>query len=129
MDLHDRDQTGVQVIGLGFFGVQHLDWVGATRDGKNRSLVEILRELDSIQSGGRDDQLHVGALLYSLRSANVFYYDDDDEKTNQTAPERKKCVSQSPSEKAKYLLQEAEEHISVDGPLMSLIKHNDGVLA
>ena len=48
VDLHDGDETGVEVIGLGFFGVEDLDWISATGDREDRGLEEILRELDGV---------------------------------------------------------------------------------
>lgn len=70
MDLHDGDQTGIQVISLRLFSVQHLYWVSTAWNGENGGLVEILGELHSVQRSGCHNQLHVCALLYSLCKKN-----------------------------------------------------------
>lgn len=67
MNLHDCDETGVQVVRLRFFGVEDLHWISSSWDGEDGRLVEILGELHSVQCGRRYDQLHVCAFLYSLR--------------------------------------------------------------
>ena len=67
MNLHDSDQAGVQIVRLRFFGVKNLHWICSARDGENGGFVEILRELDGVQRSGCYNQLHVRALLYSLR--------------------------------------------------------------
>ena len=51
VDLHDGDETGVKVIRLGFFAVEHLHRVGPSRDGEDGRFVEVLGELDGIQRG------------------------------------------------------------------------------
>lgn len=70
MNLHDSDETGIQVVSLRFFSVENLHWVGSSWDSEDGCFIEILRELHSVQSGRRDDQLHVCAFLYSLGQKN-----------------------------------------------------------
>lgn len=67
MNLHDGDETGVQVVRLRFFGVENLHWEGSSRDGEDGRFKEILGEFDSIQCSRRHDQLHVFAFLYRLK--------------------------------------------------------------
>ena len=40
-----------QIVRLRLPGVQHLDWVSSARNGENRSLEEVLRELDGVEGG------------------------------------------------------------------------------
>lgn len=74
MNLHDSDETGVEIVCLRLFGVEDLHWVRSAWDGEDRCFIEILRELHSVQCGGCNDQLHVCALLYRLTNTNVFNY-------------------------------------------------------
>lgn len=48
VDLHDRDQRGVQVVGLWLFRVQNLHRECAARNREYRSLEEVLGELDGV---------------------------------------------------------------------------------
>lgn len=75
VDLHDRDQTGVQVVRLGFSGVQDLHGERSSRDGENGSFKEVLGELDGVQRGGRHDQLHVFTFLDGLKEARQTFAD------------------------------------------------------
>lgn len=124
MDLHDRDEAGIQVVCLRLFGVENLHWVGSARDGEDGSLKEVLGELDGIQGGGGHDELHVFALQHRLR-----------EKKRRVTCTR----SAAPEDPMRgevflyrgtvpYLLQQAEEHVSVDGPLVGLVQHDESVL-
>lgn len=67
MDLHNGDETGIQIVGLRFFGVQDLHWESSSWDGEDGSFKEILGEFDSIQCRRRHDELHVFAFLYRLK--------------------------------------------------------------
>lgn len=49
MNLHDCDETGIQVVCLRFFGVENLNRISSSRDGEDGRFIEILRELHSIQ--------------------------------------------------------------------------------
>lgn len=66
MDLHDGDKGCVQEICLGFFGIQDLDRVCATRNGENRTAEEVLRELFSVKSRRSDDEFEIWATLDGL---------------------------------------------------------------
>ena len=51
MDLHDSDETGIQVVRLRLFGVENLHWVSSSWDGEDGRFIEILRELHGVQCG------------------------------------------------------------------------------
>lgn len=67
MDLHDGDETGIQVVCLRLFGVEHLHWVGTPWDGEDGRFVEVLRELDGIKCGRSHNEFHVRAFLHRLK--------------------------------------------------------------
>lgn len=117
VDLHDRDQTGVQVVRLGFSGVQDLHGERSSRDGENGSFKEVLGELDSVQRGGRHDQLHVFTFLDGLKE------------TRQTFAGAGSGQLMGLRREPSHLLQEAEEHVGVDGPLVGFVQHDEGILA
>lgn len=70
MDLHNSDETHIQVVSFGFSGVQDLNWEGSSWDGEDGGFEEILGELDGIQRGRGHYQLHVFAFLYSLKKGH-----------------------------------------------------------
>ena len=122
MNLHDCDETGVQVVRLRFFGVEDLHWVSSSWDCEDWRFVEILRELHSVQCGRRYNQLHVCAFLYSLRqtkrNTQYLFFSPIQKSLNEEAVVH-----------VAYLLKQTKEDVSVDRPLVSLIQHDDGVLA
>lgn len=67
MDLHDRDQAGVQIVCLRLLCVQDFHRICSTWDGEDGSLVEVLRKLHCIQGGWGDNQLHVLPFLNGLK--------------------------------------------------------------
>lgn len=120
MNLHDGDEAGVQIVGLGFFGVKNLNWIRSSWDGEDGRFVEILRELDGVQRGRSYDQLHVCALLYRLKP------NEGSEQfslvTTFTSTIRSFVLGS-------HLLEETKQDVSVDRPLVGLVQHDDGVLA
>jgi len=50
MNVHDGDEGCIEVVAFGFATVQNLDGIGATRNGEDRAVVEILREFLGIES-------------------------------------------------------------------------------
>ena len=42
MNLHHRDESGVEVVGFGFLGVEDLDGEGVSRDGEDGATEEVL---------------------------------------------------------------------------------------
>ncbi|KAF3853912.1 hypothetical protein F7725_014600 [Dissostichus mawsoni] len=64
MDLHDSDETGIQVVRLRLLAVQNLHWERSSWDGEDGRFTEILRELHSIQCSRGHNQLQLFALLY-----------------------------------------------------------------
>jgi len=42
MDLHDCDESGVEVVGFGFFGVEDFDGEGVSGDGEDGAAEEVL---------------------------------------------------------------------------------------
>lgn len=119
MDLHYSDETGVQVVCLGLFGVENLHWEGSPRDGEDGSFEEILWELDGIERRWGHDQLQVFAFLYRLKRDREGHF-----MWNGILGTELGLLWD-----VKYLLEEAKEHIGVDCSLMSLIQHDEGVLA
>lgn len=73
MDLHDSDETGIQVVCLRFFGVEDLHWESSSWDGEDGSFKEILGEFDSIQCSRGHYQLHVFAFLDRLKEMRESY--------------------------------------------------------
>lgn len=123
MNLHDCDETGVQVVRLRFLGVENLHWVGPSWDGEDGSFIEILGELHGVQCRRRHNQLHVCAFLYRLRWTNTRSLFS----VTETSTSSSQCMNtQAPPA---YLLQQTKEDISVDCPLVSFIQHDNGVLA
>jgi hypothetical protein len=66
VDLHHRDQTGVEVVGLWLFRVQHLHGERPTGDRENRRFEEILREFDGVEGCRSYDQFQFGSFCYGL---------------------------------------------------------------
>ena len=66
MDLHDGDETGIQVVCLRLFAVENLHWESSSRDGEDGSFKEILGEFDGVQSCRGDDELQVFTFLHRL---------------------------------------------------------------
>ena len=59
MDLHHRDQGGVEVVRLRLLRVQNFDRKSSTRNRKDRTVVEVGRKLFGVQSRRSDDELQV----------------------------------------------------------------------
>mmetsp|Transcript_44560 Transcript_44560/g.90961 ORF Transcript_44560/g.90961 Transcript_44560/m.90961 type:complete len:290 (-) Transcript_44560:519-1388(-) len=66
MDLHDGDEGGIEVVGLGGLAVEDLHGVRAPRYCEHRAPVEVLRVLFSLHGGGSDNELEGGAADGSL---------------------------------------------------------------
>ena len=66
MDLHHGDQGRVEIVSLGLLGVEHLHWICSAGDCEDRTPEEVLRELLSVEGGGRDNELQVWPTLDGL---------------------------------------------------------------
>lgn len=63
MDLHHGDQRSVEIVVLGLLGVKHFDGECSTRDGENRTTVEISSKLFGVEGSRGDDDFQVGSSL------------------------------------------------------------------
>jgi hypothetical protein len=61
MDLHNGDEAGVHVVGLGLLGVKDLDGEGVSGNGEDGASEEVLGELLGVEGGGGNDELEIGS--------------------------------------------------------------------
>src|SRR5271156_4889062 len=66
MDLHDSNQSGIEIIRFWLPRIHDLNRVGPSRYGENRTLIEVLGELVSIQSRRCDDEFQIRSPFQSL---------------------------------------------------------------
>lgn len=62
MDLQDSYYGSFDIIGLRIRSIVNVDWKPTTWDFNNRSTIEVFWKFLSLESGWRDDNLHVGTL-------------------------------------------------------------------
>ena len=109
MDLHDGDERGVEVVGLGLLCVEDLDRVRPAGNGEDGASEEVLRELLSIEGGRCYDEFEVRTTLDCLCNEMSVLL-------------RKQGLSG-------LTLEKTEQDIGSDGPLVRLVQHDDGILS
>ena len=111
MNLHDRDERSVEVVRFGLLGVENLDGVSASGNSEDGTAEEVFGELFSVEGGGGDDELKIGSTLEGFCSA-------------------RKLSGAITSARGEFLLtlEQAEEDISGDRALVSLVEHEHRIL-